>query len=121
MREHYHRLRSRNLPTELLDSLLAIFESWIYLHLKTHNRKALAMFLNIPTGDIAETVAGRELIEEGIERSLFKLGRKHFGPVETALMERIKSLDLEKTEQLFDAMLDMGSWDDVTAWMDKQG
>lgn len=78
------------------------------------------MFLNIPTGDIAETVAGRELIGEGIERSLFKLGYKHFGSVNSTLKERIKALNLVQTEALFDAMLDMGTWDDVSVWIDKQ-
>ncbi|MCA1963947.1 MAG: DUF2887 domain-containing protein [Prosthecobacter sp.] len=137
---HYHRLRSRNLPTEVLQPLLAVFESWIFHLIKTQDRETFAMKLNIPTGDIRETVVGRELIDEGIrrgmerglqlgseqgletgmERSLLKLGRKHFGPIPPALEARIQALDLAGTEALFDAMLDMGSWEDVTKWLDAQ-
>lgn len=80
------------------------------------------MFLNIPTGDIADTVAGGELIEMGMElgttNALMKIGKKHFGPFSSELEKRVHALSAAQKDRLLEAIMDMGSWDNVSAWID---
>jgi predicted transposase YdaD len=137
---HYHRIRQQSLPLPQRDALLAVFESWLFERFKTMDRKKLAMILKFPTADITSTVAGRQILEEGMSRgieqgiekgieqgrdaasleAIRKMGGRHFGKLAKTLDARLKKLPTKHKERLFEAMMDMGSWKDVAAWVAKK-
>lgn len=72
-----------------------------------------------------ERLARDEGLEQGIERGLergalritLRLLEKHFGPVPAALREELGKLNVERLEELAEAVMDMGSHDDVAEWL----
>ncbi len=130
---HYNRIRNLPLAEPQREAFLDAFLSWLFERFKTDDRKYIAMILDLP--DITETVAGKELIEIGIERgiergreegrsaasvaAIRKMGEKHFGAAPAELDARIVKLPLTVKEDLVVAMMDLGSWEDVTSWMEK--
>jgi flagellar biosynthesis/type III secretory pathway protein FliH len=98
------------------------------------------MILKFPTADITSTVAGRQILEDGMSRgieqgiekgieqgrdaasleAIRKMGGRHFGKLAKTLDARLKKLPTKHKERLFEAMMDMGSWKDVAAWVAKK-
>jgi hypothetical protein len=48
------------------------------------------------------------------------MGDRHFGKLAKTLDAQIKKLPSKHKEQLFEVMMDMGSWKDVVAWVAKK-
>jgi predicted transposase YdaD len=74
---------------------------------------------------LEDTRVFREAKEEGAighaqSMILRQLNRK-VGSISDATLTKIKSLSIEQLDNLGDALLDFGSIDDLTTWLDNQG
>lgn len=123
---YYHQLETASLTEAQRDTLMRVFFDWLMERLQTKSREEIAMILNL--SDVRESRAAKELLDEGrkeglqegVLNALLVFGSRHFGACPAALETRIRGLDLGAKEALFSAMMDMGGWQDVSAWLDAQ-
>ena len=64
---------------------------------------------------------GRKLGERREEVLITRLLNRHVGDVSPQIQEKIKTLPLEKLDDLGEALLDFAAMEDLTAWLDING
>ena len=57
---------------------------------------------------------GREL---GEQRTIIRLLNRRFGELDSSLVDRIKTLNIEKLDNLADALLDFSNINDLGTWL----
>ncbi len=135
--KHYYRaIETAPVAPGLRHTLLRVFCDWLFERLKHKTRKEITMILDLP--DVRDTIVGRELLEEGIEKGLeqgiekgleqgqrkawldmvHQFGAKRLGPTDSDLLQRINRLDDSALRELVDAMFDLPTWQAVKAWLD---
>ena len=57
---------------------------------------------------------GREL---GEQRTIIRLLNRRFGELDSSLVDRIKTLNIEKLDNLADALLDFSNINDLVNWL----
>jgi hypothetical protein len=140
---YYRALDQATVGRELKDTLLRVFCDWLFERLKDKTHQEITMILDLP--DVRETVIGRQLINEGLEKgreqgieqgiekgieqglasgrrealvaSVNRVGTKRFGAAPPELERQIAALPLDNLGELLDAMLDLPSWDAVADWL----
>ena len=65
---------------------------------------------------------GRELGEQrgrelGEQRTIIRLLNRRFGELDSSLVDKIKTLNIEKLDNLADALLDFSNINDLVTWL----
>lgn len=125
-KHYYHIFESAPVAPGMREILLRVFCDWLFERLQHKTQKEITMILDFP--DVRETVVGRELLEEGIEKGqrnawlevVHQLGAKRLGPIDPDLSRFIDQLDSKTLRRLVDVILDMPDWQAVKAWLDRR-
>jgi predicted transposase YdaD len=99
------------------------FISWLMHRFNTYTRQEIHQMLDLPS--LKSTVAGLELWQEGrdegrdqcITAILVRLAKRKFQRVQPATLQRIEALDYLAAEALTDAILDLGTVEDLGQWL----
>jgi predicted transposase YdaD len=127
----YRIITSSPVSSNERQALDEAFMSWLMHRFKTHTRKEIQQMLDLPS--LKNTVSGRELWDEGLERgreqglergleqgiiaTLVRLAKRKFPGVQASTIQRIESLDYLSAEALTDEILDLGSVEALEQWL----
>ena len=55
--------------------------------------------------------------KRGEQRTIIRLLNRRFGELDSSLVDRIKTLNIEKLDNLADALLDFSNINDLVSWL----
>lgn len=124
-KEYYTAIRESTLSKAKKKILQEVFEGWMFQRFKDKEKDEVAKMFIEELTPIEETVAGRQLIEIGMERAMKRdaaiiLERLFKSTLPETLTTALAALDYEQVEELNKKAWDFGSLEDVSHWLEQQ-